>query len=33
MGDMTVLFAHKYPKLVAKIISLDNRQWMPELSA
>jgi predicted esterase len=25
-GDMTVLFAHKYPKLVDKIISLDNRR-------
>ncbi len=25
-GDMTVLFAHKYPKLVNKIISLDNRR-------
>lgn len=25
-GDMTVLFAHKYPNLVDKIISLDNRR-------
>jgi predicted esterase len=25
-GDMTVLFAHKYPNLVEKIISLDNRR-------
>lgn len=25
-GDMTVLFAEKYPKLVKKIISLDNRR-------
>lgn len=25
-GDMTVLFAHKYPKLVNKIISMDNRR-------
>lgn len=25
-GDMTVLFAHKYPDLVDKIISLDNRR-------
>lgn len=25
-GDMTILFAHKYPKLVNKIISLDNRR-------
>lgn len=25
-GDMTVLFAYKYPKLVDKIISLDNRR-------
>ena len=25
-GDMTVLFAHKYPKLVKRIISMDNRR-------
>lgn len=25
-GDMSVLFAHKYPNLVDKIISLDNRR-------
>lgn len=25
-GDMTVLFAHKYPNLADKIISLDNRR-------
>ncbi|WP_338646852.1 alpha/beta hydrolase [Flavobacterium sp. KS-LB2] len=25
-GDMTVLFAHKYPNLANKIISLDNRR-------
>lgn len=25
-GDMTVLFAHKYPNLVNKIISMDNRR-------
>lgn len=25
-GDMSVLFAHKYPKLVENIISLDNRR-------
>lgn len=25
-GDMTVLFSHKYPNLVDKIISLDNRR-------
>ncbi len=25
-GDMTVLFAHQHPKLVDKIISLDNRR-------
>ena len=25
-GDMTVLFAHKYPHLVHKIISMDNRR-------
>ncbi len=25
-GDMSVLFGHKYPKLVDKIISLDNRR-------
>lgn len=25
-GDMTVLFAHTYPNLVGKIISLDNRR-------
>ncbi|MDR0791868.1 MAG: hypothetical protein LBE82_01055 [Chitinophagaceae bacterium] len=25
-GDMTVLFAHKYPELVYKIISMDNRR-------
>ncbi|TDE31621.1 alpha/beta hydrolase [Flavobacterium ranwuense] len=25
-GDMTVLFAHKYPNLVDKVISLDNRR-------
>lgn len=25
-GDITVLFAHKYPNLVDKIISLDNRR-------
>lgn len=25
-GDMTVLFAHKYPELVKKVISLDNRR-------
>jgi len=25
-GDMTVLFAHKYPNLVSKIISMDNRR-------
>ncbi len=25
-GDMTVLFAHKYPYLVEKIISMDNRR-------
>ncbi|MCW3170206.1 alpha/beta hydrolase [Chryseobacterium sp. 09-1422] len=25
-GDMTVLFAHKYPNLISKIISMDNRR-------
>ncbi len=25
-GDMTVLFAHKYPNLASKIISMDNRR-------
>lgn len=25
-GDMTVLFAHKYPELVHKMISMDNRR-------
>jgi esterase/lipase len=25
-GDMTMLFAHQYPKLVQKVISLDNRR-------
>jgi predicted peptidase len=25
-GDMTMLFAHKFPKLVDKVISLDNRR-------
>jgi len=25
-GDMSVLFAHKYPELVEKVISLDNRR-------
>lgn len=25
-GDMTVLFAHKYPELASKIISMDNRR-------
>lgn len=25
-GDMTVLFAHKFPTLVSKIISMDNRR-------
>jgi predicted peptidase len=32
-GDMTVLFAHKYPKLVYKIISMDNRRMsLPRVS-
>ena len=32
-GDMSVLFAHKYPKLVYKIISMDNRRMsLPRVS-
>ena len=32
-GDMTVLFAHKYPNLVNKIISMDNRRMeLPRIS-
>ena len=32
-GDMTVLFAHKYPNLADKIISLDNRRMeLPRIS-
>jgi predicted esterase len=32
-GDMTVLFAHKYPELVFKIISMDNRRMpLPRVS-
>ena len=32
-GDMTVLFAHKYPALAHKIISLDNRRMpLPRVS-
>lgn len=32
-GDMAVLFAHKYPNLVDKIISLDNRRMeLPRIS-
>lgn len=32
-GDMTVLFAHKYPNLIHKIISLDNRRMeLPRIS-
>ncbi|WP_298153623.1 alpha/beta hydrolase [Flavobacterium sp.] len=33
-GDMTVLFAHKYPNIVKKIISMDNRRMeLPRTSA
>ena len=32
-GDMTVLFAHQYPNLVNKIISMDNRRMnLPRIS-
>jgi predicted esterase len=32
-GDMTVLFAHKYPDLVFRIISMDNRRMpLPKVS-
>lgn len=32
-GDMTVLFAHKHPELVYKIISMDNRRMpLPRVS-
>ncbi len=32
-GDMTVLFAHKYPDLVFRIISMDNRRMpLPRVS-
>ena len=33
-GDMTVLFAHKYPELVSKLISMDNRRMeLPRTSS
>ena len=32
-GDMTVLFAHKYPELIYKVISMDNRRMpLPRVS-
>jgi hypothetical protein len=27
-GDMSILFAHKYPTLINKVISLDNRRML-----